>query len=478
MRKRVTSLTSFVKAAMTLSSMALLALCNSDMTLRFRTKNGSIVRVTTDGNESLSDVLKRSECDNVDEGYSWSIGGGPSLDVEASVKDLPGVKNGSLISITSNKEKGSSAGLKRKIVSKESNSESKRGVWQPFPDLSKPNYLRLVRQARARANMKNAMNYADLENISSSLHRVEPQTEGRVKRIYLCSECAKKFQAQAVKKKNSSGQTFALLFGTSHKEREKQGKIARTSLSTTTDSNKMCEVTKVQALYMLPSFSIFDDDVDRAINLAKKLGLHIVGCIYSYDKNIRSEEEMVYSSDILKVAKLQCDSMRTRRISNFVFLSMEAQSGATEAFQLSDLSVQMYFEDILKIANGDSESPTQMQTSAPIMMDGKEVNEFDVILCLINTALLSHTGNFWSRNIASSKLTPKVKARLLKKLDKNVDNEFVDDLRDFSLLLALENNLDRGHMESLLEVVLKRSQLRNVSLDKDLKALLSEVFAT
>ena len=96
-------------------------------------------------------------------------------------------------------------------------------------------------------------------------------------------------------------------------------------------------------------------------------------------------------------------------------------------------------QDILKIANGDSESPTQMQTSAPIMMDGKEVNEFDVILCLINTALLSHTGNFWSRNIASSKLTPKVKARLLKKLDKNVDNEFVDDLRDFSLLLALEN---------------------------------------
>jgi len=443
--------------------MALLAVCNSDMTLRFRTKNGSIVRVTTDGNESLSDVLKRSECDNVDEGYSWSIGGGPSLDVEASVKDLPGLKNGSLISITSNKEKGSSTGLKRKMVSKESNSESKRGVWQPFPDLSKPNYLRLVRQARARANMKNAMNYADLENISSSLHRVEPQTEGKVKRIYLCSECAKKFQAQAVKKKNSSGQTFALLFGTSHKEREKQGKIARTSLSSTTDSNKMCEVAKVQALYMLPSFSIFDDDVARAINLAKKLGLHIVGCIYSYDKNIRSEEEMVFSSDILKVAKLQCDSMRTRRISNFVFLSMEAQSGATEAFQLSDLSVQMYYEvgaifydeprdfpifinnlyfqmqDILKIANSDSESPTQMQTSAPIMMDGKEVNEFDVILCLINTALLSHTGNFWSRNIASSKLTPKVKARLLKKLDKNVDNEFVDDLRDFSLLLALQN---------------------------------------
>jgi len=463
MRKRVTSLTSFVKAAVTLSSMALLAVCNSDMTLRFRTKNGSIVRVTTDGNESLSDVLKRSECDNVDEGYSWSIGGGPSLDVEASVKDLPGLKNGSLISITSNKEKGSSTGLKRKMVSKESNSESKRGVWQPFPDLSKPNYLRLVRQARARANMKNAMNYADLENISSSLHRVEPQTEGKVKRIYLCSECAKKFQAQAVKKKNSSGQTFALLFGTSHKEREKQGKIARTSLSSTTDSNKMCEVAKVQALYMLPSFSIFDDDVARAINLAKKLGLHIVGCIYSYDKNIRSEEEMVFSSDILKVAKLQCDSMRTRRISNFVFLSMEAQSGATEAFQLSDLSVQMYYEvgaifydeprdfpifinnlyfqmqDILKIANSDSESPTQMQTSAPIMMDGKEVNEFDVILCLINTALLSHTGNFWSRNIASSKLTPKVKARLLKKLDKNVDNEFVDDLRDFSLLLALQN---------------------------------------
>lgn len=137
--------------------------------LRFRTKIGNIVRVEADLNDQLEKAVRTVEtdesvhldCNNV------------SLDLKQTINQLQ-LSNGSLISISSSgKSKG--GGLKKKEVSKKPH---KTGMFQPFPDLAKPDYARLVQKTKARANMKSSMSYSDLTNIASAMHKVEPQKEG------------------------------------------------------------------------------------------------------------------------------------------------------------------------------------------------------------------------------------------------------------------------------------------------------------
>lgn len=69
-----------------------------------------------------------------------------------------------------------------------------------------------------------------------------------------------------------------------------------------------------------------------------------------------------------------------------------------------------------------------------MLLDGKEVSEIDCLLCLVNTGLLSHTGNYRTK-IAN--LSPKTKKKLIKKLH-GEEIEFLQELCSFSLLMALD----------------------------------------
>lgn len=105
-----------------------------------------------------------------------------------------------------------------------------------------------------------------------------------------------------------------------------------------------CGCTQVQALYQLSSPSLESAETQRAIKLAKKLELSVVGCVYSYDGTKRAEGDAVHGTDVMNSSKLQIENMRATKSNKFTVLPMEAQSGATEAFQLSDISVQMIHE--------------------------------------------------------------------------------------------------------------------------------------
>ena len=211
------------------------------MTLRFRAQDGSIRRVNDcKVSETLEDILKRNEIETDGMILESCSKTGQVVDPVKSIQELD-LKNGSLVSIKC-PSSGTTSGLtQRKNNSKAAATHS--GTWQPFPSLAKPDYANLVRRAKARANMKNSMSYSDLNDISSALHVVEAQKDGKIKRIYLCADSAQKFQATLVKQ-SSANPKVALLFGTFHKERE-TAKRARTSLSSTTDDTKMCEVVKV-----------------------------------------------------------------------------------------------------------------------------------------------------------------------------------------------------------------------------------------
>lgn len=219
---------------------------STSLTLRFRALNGSIVRVDgCKGEEMLKDILARNEITS--DGMILESGDIGRVDAVKSLNELD-LKNGSLITIKSSSTVTTGGGLqKRKTKSNALSSHS--STWQPFPGLAKPDYANIVRRAKARANIKSSMSYSDLNDITSALHVIEAQKEGNLKRIYLCADSAQKFQANSIKH-SSLNPKVALLFGTFHKERETERK-ARTSLSSTTDSTKLCEVAKVRLCLML-----------------------------------------------------------------------------------------------------------------------------------------------------------------------------------------------------------------------------------
>jgi len=147
----------------------------------------------------------------------------------------------------------------------------------------------------------------------------------------------------------------------------------------------------------------------------------------------------------------------------FVTLAMDATSGATEAFQLSDVTVQMVhegmFESVLALLENDdtnhhqmaaitkNSNPPMVPMRHPILVDGQETKVLDSVLCLVNTGVLSHVGSYSGRsgNNAVKKtngsLTNKTKKILAKALESSEVDDFLKEICDFNVLLALDELL-------------------------------------
>ena len=328
----------------------------------------------------------------------------------------------------------------------------------------------------------------------------------------------KKKKKKAATSKPAFETRFGLLLGTVQKERvDKRPKKARTSLSSQTSDSEYCTVAKVQAIWeppgqkahaIQPSSSkskdgkLYDAPMastvlaknPRVLKIAKYLGLTPVGWIFSY-KDDRLEEEnsfgtdgpqALFGMDVAIGGKLKIQAMKAKQGETandnenddnesdsddlnytgdkFVTLAMDASTGATEAFQLSDVAIQMVYEDLFdpilqpldkksgskkggKTAAIALSNPPVVPTKHPVLVDGQETTKLDSVLCLVNTAVLSHFGSYSGKNSNSSTkktnggLTLKAKKRLLKALDSPDANDFLEAACDFSVLVALDELL-------------------------------------
>ena len=171
---------------------------------------------------------------------------------------------------------------------------------------------------------------------------------------------------------------------------------------------------------------------------------------------------------------------------------MDARTGATEAFQLSDVAVQMVAEDMLDLGEPSFQvsNGRYMTTRHPVIVDGKETNQLDSVLCLVNVALLSHTGMFTGPTATLSTKTKRDSRRISNKIRKAIVKAIVDDhndentigngvatnklfeiISDFNILLALDGMLNENDSEQLCRTLYKwaRGQKRSVKLDSQLK---------
>lgn len=344
---------------------------------------------------------------------------------------------------------------------------------------------------------------------------------------------AKKKSGKAKMPEITYGNRCAVLFGSSNTERVDQSKRkSRTSLSTPLYEMKMCKVVKVHAIWEplgqkgdcntpYDSTKLWDEEekakeLEQAIRIAESLGLKMVGWIYSYsddrhlDNNDSSNSSSntgnnaddkeaaadsgegslpVFGRDLVVGAMGQIHNMELigrEGGDQFITLALDAKTGATEAFQLSDTSVQMVAEGKLaSTSNEGVEKNTRfMEAKEPVVIDTKETSTVDSVLCLVNTAMLSHNGQYAGKGAKSSikkngVLTVKSKKNILKHIDgdSNDSEKLMASLCDFNILMALNRSLGKEEMDELCLLVKKyaRGQRKTTKPSKHLKIVLKNL---
>ncbi|KAL7494409.1 hypothetical protein ACHAWT_003133 [Skeletonema menzelii] len=521
--------------------------------IRVRTVDGSVMRVplSDDGSSStISSILRTAgiDLDAVDSEGKGSVKcqvGPPGcqtdvLDLSPNGKDRDttakelGLKHGSMITILP-----PPMPKKKQVEASSSQDENENSNrFDPFPDLAKStSFSAANRRARAMSRgVSRGMTYGDISRVRSTMHTVEAQPTGSLNRVYVCQVGAARFQnhcvVQSTKKKPNGNTTkkgqdlntienrVALLFGTINRERLDQSrKVARTSLSSTRDDQKMCEVAKVHAIWEPPmqkpmiKGKHYDEDcllstyirdsqdtsaketpADRAIRVAGWLGLQPVGWIFSYADEDRHEDGdalPVHGRDAVVGAKLQIETMKRRGREEgrkFITLSLDGRIGAAEAFQLSDVCVQMVAENVLSppIVDEKLQSTRFLTLKDPVVVSGEETKRLDSVLLLVNTAMLSHVGLYSGGMNApiggnvkktSGALLGKTRKRILEALENKGGSELLAELCDFDILLAIDALIGKEESEKLCSIVRKyaRGQKKGTVVGEQLKLTLRSI---
>jgi hypothetical protein len=420
--------------------------------------------------------------------------------------------------------------------------------WDPYPDLAK-NYEQALLKTKTRRSSQKGMSYGDIAHLQSSLHIVEPQPDGPLLRVYMCRYSAERFQINgrttilpnsSKNNNNNNNQDpiprVGLLLGTIQRERVDKHKPrpGRTSLSSQVSDSEYCMVAKVQAIWEPPrqephtstatkssggsssSSTVYDltvsqtllDRNPRVLEIADLLGLVPVGWIFSYSGNNRHQGDdalPIMGIDVQTGAMLQIANMKKHdagsavgggdRIegAKFVTLAMDGSTGATEAFQLSCVSVQMVSEGMF-VGTGGGDSTTTVPNDRyipmkrPALVDGKETTLLDSVLCLVNTAMLSHEGTFAGSSAVSTikkkngTLTNKAKKALRDAItmgnnDNGDDARLLQELCNLNTLLALDQTLNKDDSTELCQLVRKwaRGQKKGTRLSPTLKLHLQSI---
>ena len=486
-----------------LCSLATLASClpsptcgatSNSLVVRVRLENGSIDKIQVDSDDtSLNRILQQYSRPS----DATILVGNKIVDDDSLSLSSLGFKNGSMITI---RLAANTTATATDVLRKSTPSFAvPKATFQPFPELAKN--LQSAIRARSRRRSSGLSSYGDLANIQSSLHVVEPQPKGRIHRVYMCATSAARFHSSCIARLTTTTTTtetgsnrVGLLLGSIHSERvDLKPPKARTSLSSMPSAQDYCQVAKVHTLWEPPqeygrgrgesydasSLLKRDDSFQRVLRVANYLGLEPIGWIFSYSENRHDADGLpVWAQDVKTGSLLQIEEMKERESegAKFVTLAMSATTGATEAFQISDVAVQMVSEGLL--LDGTARI---VSTQCEVVVDGRETNMLDTVLCLVNTALLSHTGTYAGGDSAkkstkkNGNLTTKAKKAILQAIDN--DSALLSLLSDFYTLLALDIILLPQEMKDLCSVLQKwtRGQKQGTQVSDILKRKLKSV---
>ena len=430
------------------------------MILRIRLPDGTMqkIQIPPGKEDDMTLAQALSPFQPISDDNTIQIGADSISDMSQTLSMLK-LKHGSLIALVGTK-KGHGVTTPTTAAT---TTATKRG-FDPYPELAKDYTTALRNKSRRRGGMT----YGDLALLQSALHIVEPQPKGPIERVYMCRISAERFIP-------TNQPRMGLLLGTIAQERldTRRPNKQKTSLSSTTSSPDYCQVAKIQAIWESPiPLSLIV--TDRIRKLAQWLDIVPLGWIFIHTDR---ETPPIHGQELYQAASLQIAQMQQGSSSSWVTLAKDATTGATEAFQLSNVVVQMVAEGMIS----SSEQGRFVPTQHAIVVDGKETTTLDTVLCLINTAMLAHEGKFAGGTLPTVKkngmMLTKTKKALVAALEETDHCHLLNALCDFNVLAAIDQQVKPEQMEALCQVVKKwaRGQKIGTQLNPQLKVLLKGI---
>jgi nuclear protein localization protein 4 homolog len=190
-------------------------------------------------------------------------------------------------------------------------------------------------------------------------------------------------------------------------------------------------------------FEVFDDPLaDRIDAVAEALGRDKVGWVFSHPP--REDESFHFSSrEIMLAAQLQADAggKGSLFVSLKVTLDKEGQA-AFEAFQVSDLCVEMYSSGAL-LDNAQDPKTTSVHPTFTALVEMKEAKEIDnnFFLCVVPVTM-HESGLHCDFPKLNREGSARTRGALKEQLSKYRSEDFVKRISDFQLLVFLADFLD------------------------------------
>ncbi|CAM9469919.1 unnamed protein product [Scytosiphon promiscuus] len=492
------------------------------LTLRVRMPDGAVKRVkatTSDTVDVLLGKLGMGGGDGGGEGLSTNgAAGSATAEGSASVAAL-GLGNGDFLYVKSDSAARAAAkskldALERMKAAAAGTRAGRGSTFVPFPEHARPPPPRAAKRIKT---------WQDIEATQAQTFSLKPQKDSNVKKISVEQSAMDDFVGY-LKKTGLGKHRCALLFGRvspstggvkveamyEPPQKQPQGRLAgvAATASGTYDSSALLEAARVAVAAATTGQDGAESvasgacatgsdaeaaaEVGRAVRVAGLLGLRLVGWCLSHDKR----EHFMAANDVVTASALQLMSMAEKGKEEGVLVAtvtvpVNVTDGevATEAFSVSNQTVQMYSEGLL---GHDQPDPTadKVKTTAVVKEGGKETRTPETLGLICNVAIVQHEGVLQTRfppanrgksasisdlqdclfGMVQDKRTPASKPQK----QKQKQPSFLKRLSDFQLLVFLSRQMGFSKdFEELCAVVQKRDG-RSPALDK-LKVVLENL---
>lgn len=274
------------------------------------------------------------------------------------------------------------------------------------------------------------MSVAVMEALEALKFKVKPQEDAHISAAVVDNSAAGAFQAYLAKT-SFSQQRIGVCYGRySHEEKE----------------------TRVEAVYEPPqkgspdTYDMFNgeeagDISVRAEKLAKLLGLREVGIVIS----ARERKCILSAKDIVVAASLLAKLSPAARKDFVVLLVGVEENGETsfEAYQISDLAVEMYEAGIFEDASKQRENGGRIHTTEDVLVEGKDARKIPTEFFLLNIPIKSMEGFLRvAFPVENRELQPQGPADIRSSLAQSEGLSYGKRIADFHLLLFLSSFFD------------------------------------
>lgn len=285
-----------------------------------------------------------------------------------------------------------------------------------------------VEAERKRLIGKHGSSISVLQALEALKFKISPQADPHAKAAAINSEAAEAFQAYLAQT-GFSQQRVGICYGDTDPD-------GTTNVLTIYEPPQRGN----EDSYILVEEDDAGDITARADRLANLLKLKCVGIVIS----ARPRSTILSAMDVVFAAAMISKLPEEQRKSFVIFVVTTAETGETlfEAYQISDLAVEMYEDDVFESVSTQKPNGGRVLCKKDVLVEGKDARKVPTEFFLLNVPIKSCES--WLRTtfaIENRDISPQGPAQLKPLVDDD-SLPFHKRLADFHLLLFLSNVFD------------------------------------